>query len=74
MLAQVIEDKKKPTNKASSKKSKGKRKEGESSFSVHIEEKYFEAWTIPLQTFENFEGGLVGTLKKTRFLTGLNNV
>jgi len=30
--------------------------------------KYFEAWTIPLQTFKNFEGGLVDTLKKTRFL------
>ena len=36
--------------------------------------KYFGVWTIPLQTYENFEGGLVDTLKKTRFLTGLNNV
>ena len=30
--------------------------------------KYFGVWTIPLQTFENFEGGIVDTLKKTRFL------
>ena len=30
--------------------------------------KYFEVWAIPLQTFENFEGGLVDILKKTRFL------
>ena len=36
--------------------------------------KYFEVWTIPLQTFKNFEGGLVDTLKKIRFLPGLNNV
>ena len=36
--------------------------------------KYFGVWTIPLQTHENFEGDLVDTLKKTRFLTGLNNV
>ena len=39
MLAQLLEDKKKSTDKASSKKSKGKRKEGESLSSVHIEEK-----------------------------------
>ena len=39
MLAQLLEDKRKSTYKASSKKSKGKRKEGESSSSVHIEEK-----------------------------------
>ena len=40
MLAQLLEDnKKKPTDKASSKKSNGKQKEGESSSSVHIEEK-----------------------------------
>ena len=39
MLAQLLEDKRKSTNKASSKKSKGKRLEGESSSSVHIEEK-----------------------------------
>jgi len=38
ILAQLLEDKKKSENKASS-KSKGKRKEGESSSSVHIEEK-----------------------------------
>ena len=39
MLAQLLEDKRKSTDKASSKKSKGKRKEGESSSSVQIEEK-----------------------------------
>jgi len=39
MFAQVLEDKRKSTDKASSKKSKGKRKEGESSSSIHIEEK-----------------------------------
>ena len=39
MLAQLLEDKKKSNDKASSKKSKGKRKEGESSSSVHIDEK-----------------------------------
>jgi len=38
MLAQLLEDKKKSNDKAS-KKSKGKWKEGESSSSVHIEEK-----------------------------------
>ena len=38
MLAQLLEDKRKSTNKTSSKKSKGKQKEGESSSSVHIEE------------------------------------
>ena len=38
MLAQLLEDKRKSTNKGSSKKSKGKRKAGESSSSVHIEE------------------------------------
>jgi len=35
----MLEDKRKSTNKAFSKKSKGKRKEGESSSFVHIEEK-----------------------------------
>ena len=39
MLAQLLEDKRKSTDKTSSKKSKGKQKEGESSSSVHIEEK-----------------------------------
>ena len=39
MLAQLLEDKRKLTDKTSSKKSKGKRKEGKSSSSVHIEEK-----------------------------------
>jgi len=39
MLAQLLEDKKKSTDKGSSKKSKGKQKEGESSSSIHIEEK-----------------------------------
>jgi len=39
MLAQLLEDKRKSTDKASSKKSKGKQKEGESSSFVHIEEK-----------------------------------
>jgi len=39
MLAQLLEDKRKSTNKASSKKSKGKLKEGESSSSVHVDEK-----------------------------------
>jgi len=39
MLAQLLEDKRKSTNKTSSKKSKGKQKEGESSSSVHIEKK-----------------------------------
>ena len=39
ILTQFLEDKKMPTDKAFSKKSKGKRKEGESSSSVHIEEK-----------------------------------
>jgi len=39
MLAQLLEDKRKSTDKASSKKSKGNRKEGESLSSVHIEEK-----------------------------------
>ena len=39
MLAQFLEDKRKSTDKASSKKSKGKHKEGKSSSSVHIEEK-----------------------------------
>jgi len=39
MLAQLLEDKRKSTDKTSSKRSKGKRKEGESSSSVHIEEK-----------------------------------
>jgi len=38
MLTQLLEDKKKSNDKTSSKKSKGKRKEGESSSSVHIEE------------------------------------
>ena len=38
-MAQLLEDKRKSTDKASSKKSKGKRKEGESSSSVRIEEK-----------------------------------
>ena len=38
MLAQSLEDKKK-SNAQTSKKSNGKRKEGESSSSVHIEEK-----------------------------------
>ena len=36
--------------------------------------KYFGVWTIPLQTYENFEGGLVDTLKKTRFVASLNEV
>ena len=39
MLAQLLKDKKKSDGKASSKKFKGKRKEGESSSFVHIEEK-----------------------------------
>ena len=39
MLAQLLEDKRKSTDKAFSKKSKGKRKERESLSSVHIEEK-----------------------------------
>ena len=39
MLAQLLEDKRKSTDKTSSKKSKGKGKEGESSSSIHIEEK-----------------------------------
>ena len=39
MLAQLLEDKRKSTDKISSKKSKDKRKEGESSSFVHIEEK-----------------------------------
>ena len=30
--------------------------------------KYFGVWTSPLQTYENFKGGLVDTLKNTRFL------
>ena len=38
MLTQLLEDKRKSTDKTSSKKSKGKRKEGESSSFVHIEE------------------------------------
>ena len=38
MLAQLLEDKKKSKGKTSFKKSKGKRKEGESSSTVHIEE------------------------------------
>ena len=37
MLAQLLEDKSKSTDKASSKKVKGKQKERESSSSVHIE-------------------------------------
>jgi len=36
--------------------------------------KYFEICTIPLQIYENFEGGFVDTLKKTRLLTSLNKV
>ena len=36
MLAQLLEDKRKSTDKASSKKSKGKRKEGEGSSSVPV--------------------------------------
>ena len=36
MLTQLLEDKRKSTDKTSSKKSKGKRKEGESSFFVYI--------------------------------------
>ena len=39
MLTQLLKDKRKSTDKASSKKSKGKQKEGESSSFVHIEEK-----------------------------------
>jgi len=39
ILVQLLEDKKKSNDKASSKKFKGKRKEGKSSSSVHIEEK-----------------------------------
>jgi len=39
MLTQLLKDKRKSTDKTSSKKSKGKRKEGKSSSSVHIEEK-----------------------------------
>ena len=39
ILAQLIEGKRKSTDRTSSKKSKGKRKEGESSSFVHIEEK-----------------------------------
>jgi len=39
MLVQLLEDKRKSIDKTSSKKSKGKRKEGENSSSVHIEEK-----------------------------------
>ena len=38
MLAQLLEDKRKSTDKTSSKKSKGKQKEGENSSSVHIKE------------------------------------
>jgi len=38
MLTQLLEGKKKSNDKTSSKKSKGKRKEGESSSSVRIEE------------------------------------
>ena len=39
ILTQLLKDKRKSTDKTSSKKSKGKRKEGESSSSVLIEEK-----------------------------------
>ena len=46
MLAQLLEDKRKSTDKASSKKSKGKRKEGESSSSVLIEEKAIYFWLV----------------------------
>ena len=39
MLTQLLEDKRESTDKTSFKKFKGKQKGGESSFSVHIEEK-----------------------------------